>query len=168
MPCGMLIQPPMQVEEPQNPLIFLAGPIQGAPDWQALAPHFIWAGDEYVNIASPRRPLKFEGKFSGRMYEEQVRWEHEYLRRAGERGVVLFWLAREAEHRCDRAYAQTTRFELGEACVLHATRGYKVVVGIEEGFSNARYIRMTLGAKYPNIPLADTLEETCFLAVNLL
>lgn len=148
-----------------GPLIFLAGPIQGAADWQKraielLAPH------PGVNIASPRRPLSAED-FSEADYNAQVDWEHHHLARAAENGAILFWLAKESVHDCGRAYAQTTRFELGEAVTLCRLRGAKVVIGIEEGFTNARYIRRTLAKKAPAIPMCSTLEEACEQALRL-
>src|SRR5262249_53460006 len=144
-------------------LIFLAGPIQGAPDWQAEAIALLHHAPG-LTIANPRRD-RYDG---ANAYVEQVAWEHHHLQRAGDSGVALFWLAREAEHFCDRAYAQTTRFELGEAVTLHRWQGIKVVVGIDEGFSNARYLRYTLPRKAPNIPLRSTLREACEAALALL
>jgi len=104
---------------------------------------------------------------SEQKYSEQIDWEHFHLNRAGENGVVLFWLAREVEHFCDRAYVQTSRFELGAGVTLHRWKGSKVIVGIEAGFSNARYLRKTIAKKAPGIPLCSTLKETCEAAVAL-
>jgi hypothetical protein len=61
---------------------------------------------------------------------------------ASETGVILFWLANEETHFCDRAFAQTTRFELGEwlAKSIHAFNN-NVVVGIDTKFSGAGYIK---------------------------
>jgi hypothetical protein len=149
-----------------GPLIFLAGPIQGAPNWHGEAIAFL-EGVSGLQIASPRR-LETGGKdFSEEVYREQIAWEHFHLKRAGENGVTLFWLARETAHQCDRAYAQTTRFELGEAVTLHRWKGIKVVVGIEIGFSNARYLKTTIASKAPDIPLCSTLQQTCEIAIRL-
>src|SRR5262249_16091029 len=131
-----------------GPLIFLAGPIQGAPDWHDRAIALL-AAVPALHIASPRRPLSSEGELSAEDYNGQVDWEHYHMERAAECGVILFWLAREATHYCDRAYAQTSRFELGESVTLHRWKGAKVVVGIEDGFSNARYLRRTIAKKAP-------------------
>lgn len=148
-----------------GPLVFLAGPIQGAPNWQAEAAALL-SRQPGLTIASPRRPEFL--KLSPAEYAAQVDWEHRHLERAGVQGVTLFWLAREAAHRCDRAYAQTTRFELGEAVTRHRWQGIKVVVGIEAGFSNARYLRQTIASKAPAIPLCDYLPQTCDAALRLL
>jgi len=101
------------------------------------------------------------------MYAEQVDWETHYLRRAGKDGVVFFWLAKEFKHQCDRAYAQTSRFELGEWKVRHERDGAKLVVGIEEGFTNARYIRRRLMQDCPDVGVCGTLETTCLQAAQL-
>lgn len=162
-----LFTPPTNIEG-GKPVIFLAGPIQGARDWQTDAVAHIHDIDPDILIASPRRLAQTRGEFSDAMYYEQVDWEHDHLDRAAANGSILFWLSREAEHRCDRSYAQTTRFELGVALGWHRFMGAKVVVGIDEGFSNARYIRYTLGKKYPGLPILDDLRSTCDAAVSAL
>lgn len=158
---------PPAVGDVVGPLVFLAGPITGAPDWQSRAIALIRAADAELFIASPRRAVEREGDFTEDMYLEQVAWEHRHLARAAEDGVTLFWLAKESRHVCDRAYAQTTRFELGEAVTVHRFTGAKVVVGIEPGFTNERYIRKTLASKTPGIVLLGTIEETCAAAIRL-
>ncbi len=160
-----LFTPPNDVSDDVS-LIFLAGPIQGARDWQTDAVRHIRDLSPTTVIASPRRLSQSRGEFGEAMYREQVTWEHRHLEMAASHGTILFWLAREAEHRCDRSYAQTTRLELGIALGWHQFRGSRVVVGVEEGFSNARYIRHTLGIKYPDVPVLGDLQETCAAAVS--
>ncbi|OHB21437.1 MAG: hypothetical protein A2939_00935 [Parcubacteria group bacterium RIFCSPLOWO2_01_FULL_48_18] len=157
-----ILKPP-HYEEVDHPLIFLGGPIQGAPDWQAVAIDLFRNIPDIV-VASPRR----EGELPKYLYDEQVNWEHHYLDEAAKRGITLFWLAKEIHHICDRAYAQTTRFELGEAVSRHRLEGIKIVVGIEEGFSNQRYLVKTISKKASDIPLCATLEHTCSRALELL
>lgn len=161
----ILIAP--EYKELSGPSIFLAGPIQGAPDWQADAIEILKKMSSEIHITSPRRPTRAFGEFSEKDYHAQVEWEHHYLDYAAEHGVILFWLAKEAKQIAGRAYAQTTRFELGEAIARHYLKGIKVVVGIEEGFSNARYLRKTINTKAPNVPILDTLEATCRAAVDM-
>jgi hypothetical protein len=162
---GLILIPPAR-ETVERPLIFLAGPIQGAPDWQAKAIAFIAATAPDLDVASPRR-AETGGEFGEDKYIEQVDWEHDHLAIAAGRGVILFWLAKEAIRIPERSYAQTTRFELGEAVTVHRYTGAKVVVGIEDGFTNARYLRRTIGKKTPKIPLCSSLEETCLSAIAL-
>lgn len=133
-------------EEITGPLIFLAGPIQGAPDWQSEAIGLL-SVNPHVSIASPRRASQARGEFSDEDYSLQVLWEWDHMSRAGENGVILFWLAREMVGVPGRAYAQTTRFELGETVARHIFTGIRVVVGLEEGFTNRRYITKSLQEK---------------------
>jgi hypothetical protein len=147
-----------------GPLVFLAGPIQGAPDWQAEAIGWFAQHPSAVAVASPRREYP-PGEFD---YARQVDWETHYLRRAAERGVLLFWLAREAFAVPGRAYGQTTRFELAEWKVRHERDGVRLVVGIEAGFSGARYIRRRFGQDCPAVPLVSSLADACAAAVELI
>lgn len=149
-----------------GPLIFLAGPTWTWP-WQEAAAELLRGLDPGLNLANPRRPLDTEREFSPEMYAEQVDWETEHLRLAGAGGAVLFWLAAERQHRCDRAYAQTTRFELAEWMVNHRFGGARLALGIEEGFTGARYIRRRFAQDCPKVAIQDTLEATCREAARL-
>ncbi len=157
---GLYIAP--ENAETDKPIIFLAGPIQGARDWQNDAIDFIHFLNPEVVIASPRRVV-FE---DGHDTKVQVKWETAHLRRAGENGAVLFWLAKEEEHIPGRSFARTTRIEFGEWMARHELTGSKLVVGIEDGFDGATYIRERL-EEYPDIPILSTLQDTCITAINV-
>lgn len=148
-----------------KPTLFLAGPIQGARDWQRNAIDLIHGVDSRIVITSPRRPVFSDVGFD---YDEQVDWETRHLAKAGKEGVVLFWLERETEPIPGRSYAQTTRFELGEWFDRHKKEGASVVVGIDEGFTNARYIRRRLSQEAPEILLFDSLNDTCMTAAEVI
>ncbi|MFY9227460.1 MAG: nucleoside 2-deoxyribosyltransferase domain-containing protein [Blastocatellia bacterium] len=152
---GRLILPPDYLEI-TGLVVFLAGPIQGT-NWQPKAIEYLQKNSPELNIACPRRDY-LANEF---VYEKQVDWETYYLRKAAHTGVIMFWLAKELFHICDRAYAQTTRFELGEWKVRYERDNIKLVLGIEEGFSNSRYIRRRFAQDCPNINICNTLEETC-------
>jgi hypothetical protein len=158
---GKLILPPNYLEIIDSPLVFLAGPIQGAHNWQEQAIETIQNLAPGLCIACPRRKEEIRGEFTAAMYNEQVDWETYHLREAGKKGVVMFWLAKELEHICRRAYAQTSRFELAEWKMRHETYGSNLVVGIEDGFSGEKYIRRRFSQDCPEVPVCDTLEETC-------
>lgn len=158
----LLLQPP-EIVEVDDSVIFLAGPIQGAPDWQAEAASLIHDMDSSIIVASPRKNYA-EGAF---VYEKQVDWETYYLRLAGRVGVVAFWLAAQTIETPGRSYAQTTRFELAEWKVRHEYEGAKLTVGIEDGFGNARYIRRRFGQDCPDVKIADSLADMCHNAVQL-
>jgi hypothetical protein len=146
-----------------GPVVFLAGPIQGAPDWQPRATEMFASAPE-IHIANPKRVTRFEGEFGAVQYAEQVDWETRWLQRAAREGVILFWLAKEQDQSCERAYAQTTRFELGEWSIA---RGARVAIGIEPGFTGEKYIRHRLGP-WLAYGIRDTLEGTVALAERLI
>ncbi len=146
-----------------DPIVFLAGPIQGAPNWQADTIAWFTANAPALTIASPRREY-LPGEFD---YAAQVDWESRHLHRAGEGGVILFWLAKEAFTISGRSYAQTTRFELAEWKVRHERDGTKLVIGIEDGFSGARYIRHRFGQDCPRVPIVSSLQIACQITVEL-
>jgi hypothetical protein len=158
----ILLQPP-EIVETSKPVIFLAGPIQGGPDWQTEATELIHDLDPHVIVASPRKNYP-EGTF---VYERQVDWETHFLRTAGRTGVIAFWLAAQVEETPGRAYAQTTRFELAEWKMRHEYEATKLTVGIEEGFGNARYIRRRFSQDAPDVKIVDSLEDMAKNAVDL-
>lgn len=151
-----------RVLEGYCPLVFLAGPIQGAPDWQSRAIDLM-PEEDWV-VANPRTNPPWHGD-----YEGQVDWETRHLAYAARYGCVMFWLCREAEHRCDRAFGQTSRFELGEwfgRSMAEYTANSRLVVGIEPGFTNERYIRRRFDTCGYRFVIPDTLEATVDLAVR--
>ena len=153
-------QPPV-IPHLNGPVVFLGGPIQGAPEWQAEAVRLLLPS---VHVANPRLTYK-PGEFD---YAGQVDWESALLRRAAREGVVLFWLAGQVVETPGRSYAQTSRYELAE-WVTHAQyRPVKLAVGISPGFGNARYIRRRTAQDLEGLPIFETLEETCAHALSLL
>ncbi len=156
---------PPDFRETNRPLVFLAGPIQGAPDWHREATEHIHRLNADQWVASPKR---FE--WNDRLdYNTQVDWETRHLNQAAYGGgVILFWLALEAQHFCERPYAQTSRFELGEWKVKHERDGIHLVVGIADGFTNQRYIQRRLSQDCRSVPIFNTLEETCAQAVKMI
>ena len=150
-----------------GPLIFLAGPTWTV-EWQLQAIEYLGQIAPDIHVASPRRPIDPQRDFDTAMYNEQVDWESEHLQRAARDGVVLFWLAREREHHCHRAYAQTTRFELAEWKERHRSTGAPLVLGIEHGFTGARYIRRRFAQDCPAIAIQSDLQATCREAVALI
>lgn len=156
---------PPEIGPDDSRVLFLAGPIQGADDWQAEAIQIIHDLDPSVVIANPRRDY-IDGTF---VYERQVDWEIEHLARALRTGAILFWCAVEDDHACDRAYAQTTRFELGEwtTRAFRAAATYddepRIALGIEPGFTGAKYLYHHL----KRLPIRSTLADTCIEALWL-
>ncbi len=151
-----------------RPTIFLAGPIKNAPDWQAEAINALHFALPEADIVSPRTPGKWHGK-----YNAQVEWETSELWHAAMHGVIMFWLANSISENPARCYAQTTRFELGEWMTKLLSGWYsefgnqfdkspsQLVIGIEPGFSNEKYIRARARTMEPGYVIQSTLEDTC-------
>lgn len=140
-------------------VVFLAGPITGAPNWQPEAVNLLkqYSESDYV-IANPRRGSYTDNKeFFEYDFNEQVDWELKHLYYAEQRGIILFWLCKEEAPHPGRAYAQTSRFELG----FFGRHNPNVYVGIEPGFSGEKYLRYML-PRYSNcLPIKDSLEQLC-------
>ena len=164
MPGKILIAP--EYADLNGSLVFLAGPIQGAPWWQDIAMVRLALLDPEMHIASPRRKTEYKGEFTQVMYDEQVDWETFYLNKAAQDGVILFWCAKEAVHDCKRAYAQTTRGELFEWKVKHEFGKGKIAVGVENGYTGEKYIRRRFSQDCPDVKICSSLEETCNEAVK--
>ena len=160
----LIIQPPEIIETNDEPIIFLAGPVQGAPDWQPTAANYIHELNPSIIVASPKYDYP-EGTFN---YERQVDWKTHFLQEAGRNGVVIFWLAAQEKETPGRAYAQTSRFKLAEWKMHHQYEGAKLIIGIEEGFGNARYIRRRFSQDAPDVKIVNNLKDLAQGAVDLL
>ena len=160
----MVLYIPPNYHNSEKPLIFLAGPIQGAPRWQNEAVNFL-TKSEAIDLASPRyigEKQETIGDWTLNITsQQQIDWETYHLNRAGKNGVILFWLSREDKHYCERAFAQTSRFELGEWKQKHLSEGAKLVVGIDERFSGSGYLEYRLSQQCPNISIVRSLPEAC-------
>ena len=67
MKHGHVIRPLERTEASEEPWVFLAGPIQGAADWQAQAIELLRATDPMLNIANPRTTNPWHGNFRGQV-----------------------------------------------------------------------------------------------------
>lgn len=157
--------------------IFLAGPIQGARDWQSEAIELIKQKTvnfkEKLYVANPRSPNFNSGPHD---FEKQIDWETHFLKYSANNGVIMFWLCNESEHFCERAYAQTTRFELAEwSSKLKREindNGYyaydrdRLVIGFDTNFSGTKYIKHRL--KFFEKNFCYSLEETINKTIELL
>ena len=144
--------------------IFLAGPIQGADNWQEKVISKIEKEFKDVDlernivIASPRW-LKRSDDF---VYNDQVNWESYYLDKASLSGVNVFWLPRADTKQANdkgRSYAQTTRFELGEWFGKYMI---DFVIGVEKGFHGEKYINLKFQQGYDykiSSNLNDVIKE---------
>jgi hypothetical protein len=172
-----VLYPPMRDQDGSKPVVFLAGPIAGAPHWHAdaidlFARAAAEEGARDYAIACPRPPNWTLAKHSSfAEFEANEIWEQEHIEKAMQHGVLIFWLAGEVVHQYGRAYAQTCRVQLGESlALLYANhfRGGRVVIGIDPAFYGKSYIRWKLAARAPQIPICTTLDETIAHAAEAL
>jgi hypothetical protein len=173
--AGDVLLPP-NYRDVDGSLIFLAGPIQGAPEWHNIAIPRLQELCRCINVASPSKhvdegyramnPTKFD-KTSDQEGWEQVDWETFYLERAAKEGTILFWLPREHTHICKRAYAQTSREELGKWFARKETRDVNIAIAIQEGFSGEQYLRYVLPKEHPGLVIGHSLEDVCHEALRL-
>jgi hypothetical protein len=170
---GELIIPKIYVPNICNPLIFLAGPIKGAPNWQDEAIEILFSQNSDLTIVSPRRGVrdnvsKFIVNGNESFFSRQREWERHYLDIASKDGAILFWLPKEEEHDCQKAYGAMTRFELGQWITNYRhDNSLKFVIGSDGGFSELRTISYDLQLDAPDKEIYDTLERTCLGALKL-
>jgi hypothetical protein len=142
----------------------MAGPIQGAPDWQAEGlevARSLWKQKQTLHVVNPRwaaQPEEF-------IKNDQITWEKKYLRRASLLGGLVFYLASEshdapAPNKPGRAYAQTTRQEFGRAAGWKDYEpGVIICLGMEDGYiGNEDYYRHT--AEELSIAIHDNIRDT--------
>ena len=153
----MVITPPGFFHDRNAAILFLAGPIKETPHWREIAIRIIQSKNEAICVASPQRPGRIEPEFKGEKCSEQTRWELFYIRRALEKGVMLFWFPKE------QPYIRNSGLELG---ITLASKG-NMVVGIEPGFPET-YLRMTITETCPDVKICSSLEITCMMALQLM
>lgn len=167
-----LLTPPTRTDIGSRPLVFLAGPIQGAPDWQTELAKGLLAARSNIYVASPRRDKLGEEDF---VYVEQKAWEINHLQRAAKLGVVAFWFAAQDHslpYKTGRAYAQTSRIEIGKLFGwLDFNPTIEMAVGFDPSYSkngggSQRYIEDE--CLIYGVPMASTLYGLQELVLDLL
>ena len=145
-----MIKCPQQVTEKTQWTVFLAGPMNGAPSWQAQAPRVAEkVGIENLTLLNPRKTERFvTGTY-------QVNWETFGLRMCD---VILFWIPPQArEMKPWRYYAIITRLEMAE----NLARGHKVIIGVDPECADLAGIHHLMRmAKYYGVKkIHSTLED---------
>ena len=146
-----VIKSPTPVTEKTQWTVFLAGPMNGAPSWQAQAPKLAAElGIENLTMLKPRKTERFVTQ------TYQVNWETFGLRMCD---VILFWIPPQARPmKSHRIYAITTRLEMAE----NLARGHKVIIGVnpecEELAGIHHLMRM---AKYYGVNKIHSTLEDC-------
>lgn len=166
-----LILPNTYVETDDRPLIFLAGPIRSAPNWQDEAITYLFSRNEDLIIASPRRGVRdgiapFVARGDDTYFSRQRAWERHYLKIAQskkeKRGAIMFWLPGEEEHNCEKVYGAMTRLELGQAFSDYKhDNSNRFVIGSDGKFPEINTIAFDLRIDAPGKAMFNTLEATC-------
>ncbi len=170
---GKVIIPKTYVENIEAPLIFLAGPIRSAPNWQDKAIEILLNQNTELVIASPRRGIRDEiapyiKTGDENYFPRQRAWERHYLDLASKTGAILFWLPGEEEHNCEKAYGAMTRVEIGQWMSNYKNNNsIRFCVGSDGNFSELGTIKYDLDLDAPNKKIHDSLESTCNEALKL-
>ena len=168
-----LIIPKTYINTLDAPLIFLAGPIRSAPNWQDEAIEFLFSQEPNLIIASPRRGIRdniskyiIEGEEN--YFPRQRAWERHYLELASKKGAILFWLPGEEKHDCNKVYGAMTRVELGEWMTNYRhDNSVKFCVGSDGKFSEIEIIEYDLKLDAPDKKIFNSLEETCIETLRI-
>lgn len=169
---GNILIPKSRVEI-TGPLIFLAGPIRSAPNWQDDAIELLLSKDDDILVASPRRGIRdciapYVVQDSEEYFPRQRAWERHYLEYAARNGAIMFWLPGEDEHNCAKPYGAMTRLELGQWMTRYRNdSSVRFCVGSDDQFSELDTIRYDLSVDAPDKDIKTTLEETCYEALRL-
>ena len=168
-----LLLPNTYVKDINEPIIFLAGPIRGAPFWHEEAICYLFSREKNVTIASPQREISHSLlsavlSSDGSNFPRQRAWERYYLDLASRKGAIMFWLPGEKEHSCEKVYGAMTRLELGQ----WMTRYYfdpsiRFCVGSDSEFAELHTIRYDLLLDAADKIVISTLEATCEEALRL-
>lgn len=169
---GVII-PNTYAETFDDPLIFLAGPIRSAPNWQDEAIKILFEMTPDLVIASPRRgiresiaPYVFHG--DERHFTRQRGWERHYLDIAAKTGAILFWLPGEEAHDCNKVYGAMTRLELGQWMTNYKyNNDVHFCIGSDGKFPELNTIRYDIYLDAQDKEVKTTLEDTCQEALQL-
>lgn len=157
----------------ESPLFFLAGPIRGGGDSQALMAKQLLRRVPTALIACPSRwdashPLSkdFYQPFS-QADNRQLVWERHYLKQAGLEpnvpGCVIFWLGLESTehpHPGPEPYAMDTRREIGKFTAFAEMMNVRMVVGGHRGFYGLDVILYELSEAFGKpFPFYETMAE---------
>jgi hypothetical protein len=170
---GSVIIPKTYVKEIHVPLIFLAGPIRSAPNWQDAAIEAILLRNADLVIASPRREVGENIKQhllrgDENVFPRQRAWERYYLDLASRSGAIMFWLPGESTHNCQKAYGAMTRVELGQWMTNYRhDKSIRFCLGTDGRFSEFGPIKYDLSLDAPDKRIFGSLDDTCSEAIRL-
>lgn len=170
--AGVII-PKTYVKVIESPLIFLAGPIRGAPNWQDEAIKILLSQSPDLIITSPRRGIRdaissYILQGDDNYFPRQRAWERHYLNIASKKGVILFWLPGEEQHNCEKVYGAITRLELGQWMTNYKhDKSVRFCIGSDGEFPELDTNKYDLSLDAPEKDIKKTLEETCYEAIKI-
>ena len=170
---GQIITAKTYVENLEDPLIFLAGPIGSAPPWHEQAIDYLFYKEPNLNIASPKSSLANWHEYDHAVgieeyFHRQRAWEWRYMEIASKEGAILFWLPKEERHRCHKVYGATTRVELGQWMTRYSMdNDIRLCIGGENWFPEFSTIRYDIELHAPDMTVHKTIKETCDEALRL-
>ena len=168
----ILLEPKAYQPVSGGPVIFLAGPIHGAPPWQPHAFDLIRELDGTMIVVTPRRfhspdHYRYRTTSTLQTFHRQRAWERHYMDMASQRGCVLFWLPGPAGPLDGMVYGATTRYEMGlwSSRFAHdSTVG--LCVGTDGAFPTVHTIAYDLEHEMAGRTVHTTLEDTVRAAVE--
>ncbi len=170
---GKVIIPKTYVREIEDPLVFLAGPIIGAPNWQDEAIEILFSMEPDLVIATPRRGIRdriapYVVNGDENYFPRQRAWERHYLDIASKTGAILFWLPGQAEYNPNKVYGATTRLELGQWMTNYRyDNSVRFCIGTDGNFPEVDIILYDLKLDAPDKKVFPSLKETCAEAIRL-
>ena len=127
--------------QPGERSVFLAGGINGAPDWQQKYREYF--ADTDIILVNPRRKAPKWDEPEG---QRQVSWEFEHLRKVT---TISFWFPAEA-------VCATSLLELGSAAVRVSN---PVFVGVHPLYWKRQGVAYQLKLARPEVRVVSTLED---------
>lgn len=178
---------PKTYMEPDGPVLFLVGPIRGAPRWQQQGFEIIQALDveNRIYVVSPsdrfdEKYLKMAVQDDGCGFKGGTLFERHYLKLAlreehGLEGAIAMWLPTQVEAMpinkktgFPGPYARDTRPETGRwgTGILGQNPNAPIFVGAEENFDGLSVMKTNFLEDRPEMIFYSTLFDTCNAAVD--
>lgn len=164
------ITPPHEFINHDLPTVFLAGPVQGAPDWQTDMARKLLRSGFAMNVASPRRTEDDMANFD---IEAQINWEQDHIKQAIHLGVVVInFVAQDFSipYPDGRSYSQTTRWEAGGAILgldYYGGQGH-IIMRYDPDYRGGNEAYGRIIAKRNNIPVVAEEAELIARVLSVL
>lgn len=155
--------------EDNIPLIYLGGIEHKTLNWQERAIELLGASDKQIYIANPSRVLPTKDTEE---WAIQVEWEIYHQRVASSIGAVMFWLEdnEHSNYNIDKDIFNIAEWQLHlrYRAKIDPNRSLKFVLGIDNEFDGAQYIKYRLSQDMPDFHIFSSLSDTCDATIKLL